>query len=102
MGHVPTLSGVGASSIFIMAATNRKYLYLSTRVTYLRNSNVYKYVFRDGELNGPSSNIVRRGAYLGASRKLKMAATNRKYLYFCAGITFLRNYKSYAYVFGVA
>ena len=102
MGHVPTLSGVGASSIFIMAATNRKYLYLSTRATYLRNSSVYKYVLRDSELNRPSPDSVRRGVYLGESRKLKMAAKNRKYLYFCAGITFLRNSKSYAYVSGVA
>ena len=99
VGHVPTVSGDGVSSIFIMAATNRKYLSLSTRVTYLRNSNVYKYVFRDGELNGTSSNIVRRGAYLGASRKLKMAATNRKYLYLSTRITYLRNSNVYKYVF---
>ncbi len=78
-----------------MAAGNRKYLYLSTGLRYLRNSKGYKKVFMDVELSGPSDGLVRGWSIPGRIMEFKMAAVNRKYLYLSTGLKYLRNSKAY-------
>jgi hypothetical protein len=78
---------------FKMAAVNRKYLYLSTRLRYLINSKGRQKVLTDAELNGPRHDLVRGWHITGHITEFKMAAINRKYLQCFTGLRYLRNSK---------
>jgi hypothetical protein len=84
---------------FKMADINRRNLYLSTWLRYLRNSKGYKKVFMDAELSGPSDDLFQGLNITGRITEFKMPAVSWKYLYLSNGLRYLRNSKGYKKIF---
>jgi hypothetical protein len=76
---------------FTMAAVNRKYLYLSTGLRYLRNSKGNKKVFAYAELSALSDDLVQGWSIHGRIMEFKMADINRRNLYLSTWLRYLRN-----------
>jgi hypothetical protein len=75
---------------FKMEDINRKYLYISIWLRYLRNSKSYKKIFMDAEVSRPCDKLARAWSIPRSIMEFKMAAVNLKYPCLSTGMGYLR------------